>query len=77
MKPDMDQRVCWCQAKQKEGIDHNTKLRHFAAGESVPNAYGENFSPGPTYLGAWGHSTTIGIGPLTYTIKPSAGKFWH
>ena len=56
IKPDVGQRVCWCQAKQKEGKDQNTKLRHFVMGQSVMV---KNFLYW-TYMGAWRHSTTIG-----------------
>ena len=70
MKPDVGQRVCWCQTKQKEGKDNNSKLRHFVMGQSVMVKI---FCTGPTWV--------LGIivqhlGPLTYMIEVSAGKFW-
>ena len=47
MKPDVGQRVCWHQAKQKEGKDHNSKLKHFEMGQSVMV---KNFRTGPTWM---------------------------
>ena len=70
MKPDVGQRVCWCQAKQKEGKDNNSKLRHFMMGQSVMV---KNFRTGPTWMPG---IIVQQLGPLTYMIEVSAGKFW-
>ena len=70
MKPDVGQRVCWRQAKQKEGKDQNTKLRHFVMGQSVMV---KNFRPGPTWVP---DIIAQQLGPLTYMIEISVGKFW-
>ena len=70
MKPDVGQRVCWRQAKQKEGKDQNTKLRHFVMGQSVMV---KNFPAGPTWVPG---VIAQQLGPLTYMIEISAGKFW-
>ena len=70
MKPDVGQRVCWRQAKQKEGKDQNTKLRHFVMGQSVMV---KNFRAGPTWVPG---VIAQQLGPLTYMIEISAGKFW-
>ena len=70
IKPDVGQRVCWRQAKQKEGKDQNTKLRHFVMGQSVMV---KNFCTGPTWVPG---IIAQQLGPLTYMIEISAGKFW-
>ena len=70
MKPDVGQSVCWRQAKQKEGKDNNSKLRHFVMGQSVMV---KNFRTGPTWIPG---TIVQQLGPLTYMIEVSAGKFW-
>lgn len=59
MKPDVSQSVCWHQAKQKEGKDNNSKLRHFVMGQSVMV---KNFHTGPTWIPG---TTVQQLGPLT------------
>ena len=70
MKPDVGQRVCWRQAKQKEGKDHNSKLRHFEMGQLVMV---KNFRTGPTWVPG---IIVQQLGPLTYMIEVFAVKFW-
>ena len=70
LKPDVGQRVCWHQSKQKEGKDGNTPLRHFVTGQSVMV---RNFRMGPTWVSG---VTVQQLGPLSYLVEISAGKFW-
>ena len=70
LKPDVGQRVCWRQSKQKEGKDGNNPLRHFVTGQSVMV---KNFRMGPTWLSG---VIVQQLGPLTYLVEISAGKFW-
>ena len=70
LKPDVGQRVCWRQSKQKEGKDGNNPLRHFVTGQSVMV---KNFRMGPTWVSG---VIVQQLGPLTYLVEISAGKFW-
>lgn len=60
LKSDVGQGVCWCQSKQKEGKDHSAYLRHFVSGQSVMVT----------------DVVKQQLGPLTYLVEISAGKFW-
>ena len=67
---EVGQRVCWRQVKQKEGKDHNSKLRHFVMGRSVMV---KSFCTRPT----WVRGIIVQqLGPLTYMSEVSIGKFW-
>ena len=71
LRPDLQQRVCEKQAKQKSHHDQHAKTRHFEIGQLVMV---RNLRPGPTWIPA---TIAEQRGPLSYLVTVENGEQWR